>query len=969
VALNSTLRKQLVGLVAVAICIAAAWRVIHPKQVCADGLYFALSSGNFSQDWSNIELITAVDDWSGVPSIIGYRGDDLTTSTGTNPGTITGTSDVVDVNHDQTAPNTFITGGVAEFHLTNPTVALTGSGTADAPYVQIHLNATGRKSVRVAYTLRDLEDGADNAIQQVALQFRTTGAWINVPAAYIDDATSGPNTFKADTPVAATLPDEANDAAQLQVRIITTNAVGNDEWVGVDDIVISSDPCGGPCPTGGGPPTLTLIHEIQGAGRLSPLVGQVVTTQGIVTARARNGFFLQSSANETDASDLTSQGIFVFTNSPPPAVAAVGDKISLTGTVAEFGSLGGEQEAAPTVTELTNPGGYSQLSDGELADLPAPIPLSELHLSSTAPFDMLERFEGMRVSVPQTIVVAPTKRRSNNSDGQFFVTLPSAPKPYREAGIEAHVQLALNEPATPQPAGPEVPRFDTNPEVLRIDTDELFAYDGIRTPAINAAVGATVAPFTAVLHFEDRTYSAEPTPNVAADVNTLLSNNVITPVQPLPAPSSAQFTIAAANLEFFSSTGLDYAGRKQKVVRAICDVMRAPDILGVIEVADIPTLDDLVSGAPGLNLNTYSGCNGATYKAYLDNPDNATQNTAFLVKEKIGADTRVTVSSTSRISSTEGGIDSSVNDRRPYLLTATVSQTGLPSVHVTVIVNHLRSLIGVDDPVNPTARDKKKNQSQYLASLVQRLQTENPAVNIALVGDFNSFQFNEGYVDVLGTIAGTPEPDDAKTYVPGDNVDLLNPDLVNLVNRPEFPSAARYTYNYLGDRQALDHILVNQNLFSRIRNFAIAHPNAEYPELDPSTATLLREDPTRPERYADHDVPVAYFALAEGADVTAQMRIASSDLTCDQITQNYSGTITITNLGTAPVSGPINVELRNLSANITVVNAAGMTANGPYLSNSSGSLGAGESITLPIQLLNSSTTPPTYTPRVYSGAF
>ena len=45
----------------------------------------------------------------------------------------------VDVIANQTTPNTLATGGVAEFHLTDPVVALQGSGTADAPYVLLHL--------------------------------------------------------------------------------------------------------------------------------------------------------------------------------------------------------------------------------------------------------------------------------------------------------------------------------------------------------------------------------------------------------------------------------------------------------------------------------------------------------------------------------------------------------------------------------------------------------------------------------------------------------------------------------------------------------------------------------------------------------------------------------------------------------------------------------------------------------------
>ena len=80
--------------------------------------------------------------------------------------------------------------------------------------------------------------------QQIAVQYRIgeTGAWTNVPAGYISDATQGPSIAGQVTPIDVTLPSEVNNQAQVQVRILTTNAVGNDEWVGIDDINVSSDP-------------------------------------------------------------------------------------------------------------------------------------------------------------------------------------------------------------------------------------------------------------------------------------------------------------------------------------------------------------------------------------------------------------------------------------------------------------------------------------------------------------------------------------------------------------------------------------------------------------------------------------------------------------------------------------------------------------------------------------------------------
>src|SRR5688572_25144807 len=50
-----------------------------------DATLHDLSTGTFSQDWTNTGLITVNDNWSGVPSIIGYRGDNNAVATGADP--------------------------------------------------------------------------------------------------------------------------------------------------------------------------------------------------------------------------------------------------------------------------------------------------------------------------------------------------------------------------------------------------------------------------------------------------------------------------------------------------------------------------------------------------------------------------------------------------------------------------------------------------------------------------------------------------------------------------------------------------------------------------------------------------------------------------------------------------------------------------------------------------------------------
>ncbi len=226
---------------------------VRAAAVCALVLVFALipradasvQTLPFSHAWTNTALIATDDNWSSVPGIVGYRGDGMAGTTAVDPRTVVAdagsSGPVVDVNANQTNPNTFTTGGVAEFHLADPVVALQGSATARAPHLVVTVSTTGLTAIRVSYQLRDIDGSTDNAVQPVALQFRvgTSGNYTNVPAAYVSDASSGPSLATLVTPVNVLLPAAAENKPVVQLRIITTDAVGSDEWIGVDDISVT----------------------------------------------------------------------------------------------------------------------------------------------------------------------------------------------------------------------------------------------------------------------------------------------------------------------------------------------------------------------------------------------------------------------------------------------------------------------------------------------------------------------------------------------------------------------------------------------------------------------------------------------------------------------------------------------------------------------------------------------------------
>jgi len=201
----------------------------------------------FSQDWTNAGLITANNDWSAVPGINGYFGENgATNTTGVDPTTLTTDlgDGVTDVFANQSNPTTFVSGGPAEFDgIANPTVAMQGSGTADAPHLIVYINSTGKQNLVLSYTLRDIDCQTNSGIiQQFCAQYRigNAGAWTNIAGSYVANACDGvASSCTLVTPMSLPLPGACDNQSEVQLRIMTTNAVSNDEEIGVDDISVT----------------------------------------------------------------------------------------------------------------------------------------------------------------------------------------------------------------------------------------------------------------------------------------------------------------------------------------------------------------------------------------------------------------------------------------------------------------------------------------------------------------------------------------------------------------------------------------------------------------------------------------------------------------------------------------------------------------------------------------------------------
>src|SRR5438552_7877485 len=211
---------------------------------------------------------------------------------------------------------------------------------------------------------------------------------------------------------------------------------------------------------------------------------------------------------------------------------------------------------------------------------------------------------------------------------------------------------------------------------------------------------------------------------------------------------------------------------------------------------------------------------------------------------------------------------------------------------ITVIVNHLRSLSKVDDPSDGNrVRAKRQAQAEYLANLIQSRQVADATERIVSLGDYNAFEFNDGYVDVLGTIIGAPTPPDQVTRA---SADLVDPNLVDL--GATLPSDQKYSFLFDGNAQELDHVLVTSNLMPFSAGIQIGRNDADFPES-------YRGDATRPERISDHDPAVAYFTIP---DTTAPSITAPAAQTAEATSPFGAtvdrGTCLASDRGTVPVT-------------------------------------------------------------------
>ncbi len=648
------------------------------------------------------------------------------------------------------------------------------------------------------------------------------------------DAAAGDGTFSFDATV-----DPATTAGTKSLAAAITDEQGRSGSASIALTVATPAP-------------VTGIHTIQGASQVSPLSGQLVrNVQGIVTGVRSNGFYMQDPSPDTDAE--TSEGIFVFTSSAP--AVAVGDLARVDGRISEFIPGGASSGNLPT-TELSGSLTVGVLSHGNA--LPAPVhaapPTTVIEDDANGDvrngqtfdpdqdgLDYWESLEGMRVQVDNPVAVGP-----QTSFGELPVVddTPSAG------------------PRTPR-GGVLLTPTDGNPERVILD-DQILP-----TPPVANVGDHFDGPAVGVLDYNFGNFMLELTQPLVR-VDSGLQREITA------AATAQQLSIATFNVENLAPS--DGATKFDGLANRIVENLRSPKIVTLEEVQDNSgatddgtvesnvTLDTLVAAIERAGGPHYS----YTYVAPVDDQDGGQPGgnirIAFLYDEAAGVSLPA--------GATKGGsteAESVVTDAagRPHLALDpgrvdptnpawTDSRKPLAGEFVFrgqtifVIGNHFNSK-GGDDPLmgrfQPPVRSsetQRHQQAQVVHDFVGSILAADPTAKIVVLGDLNDFQFS----DTVHILEGA-------TPILGDMIDTL-------------PENERYSYEFEGNAQVLDHVLVSDGVTQRTLD--VVHINAEFADQlsdhDPSVLRLLVNDAPTASAGGPYTVPEggSTTLTATGAD-------------------------------------------------------------------------------------------------------
>ncbi|MFI8234341.1 endonuclease/exonuclease/phosphatase family protein [Streptomyces sp. NPDC085900] len=539
------------------------------------------------------------------------------------------------------------------------------------------------------------------------------------------------------------------------------------------------------------------IHDVQGTTRISPYAGQkVADVPGIVTATrtygSSRGFWIQDPTPDGDPA--TSEGVFVFTSSTPKV--AVGDSVTVSGTVSEYvpgGTSSGNQSVTeitkPTVTTVSTgnavpaptvidaksvPGEYTPAGDAAANGSINGLPLQP----STYALDYYESLEGMNVQVADARVVTATDPYS-----ELWVTVKPHENRTRRGG-------ALYGSYDSQNTG-------------RLQIQSLGATADFPVANVgDTLTGTTTGPMD---YNQFGGYTL-----VASQLGTLKSGGLQR--ETTRKQSRGELAVATYNVENLDPSDATFAAH----AAAIVNNLQSPDIVSLEEIQDndgatddgvvdaSATVNKLIdaivaAGGPKYDWRSIDPVNdqdggepgGNIRQVFLFNPERVS------FTDRAGGDSTTAVGVTkvhgkAQLTASPGRIEPA-NDAWKSSRKPLAGEFVFRGRTVFVIANHLNSkggdqgLASQYQPPTRSSETQRHAQATLVNAFVKSILDVQKNADVIALGDMNDFDFS-----------GTAQ------ILEGDG------ELWSAIK--SLPKSERYTYDYQGNQQVLDQILVSPSI-------------------------------------------------------------------------------------------------------------------------------------------------------------
>ena len=440
----------------------------------------------------------------------------------------------------------------------------------------------------------------------------------------------------------------------------------------------------------------------------------------------------------------------------------------------------------------------------------------------------------LNTSFPTKIIQEVPDLESTEGMMVSFQAMVNSPSNWENiVSLSADGQRLFREPGIPYPGIPGLPIWDANPEMFWMDPDGI---DQMNNRFLGA--GMTVEATAIMTHQQNRYITLPITYRISGSAN----------VRSVRLKNQDEFTVGSLNLLQLRLGTTEFDLKITKLLRYINEVMRFPDILAVQEVGNRQSLEEL---AQQINDQT----DQITYTPYYT-PGNDGIHVAFLVNSQFEQVVLTQFQNNEEL--TFGGI---LHDRPPLMLTITVDG----GLELSIINLHMRSRTDIDNPERANfVRRKRFEQSVAIAQLVQDHQDK----NLLIIGDYNAFEFTDGYVDVVNQIQGMNTLGAEYNIQP-----IVDPPLTNLTAL--LPPTERYSFIFQGYSEMIDHCLANEFRGLSIEEVQFARGNADNSEA-------YANNPNIPHRSSDHDGIVVYVK----PDPTTHIQNKSESSPLPMITPN-----------------------------------------------------------------------------------